>query len=82
MGETEEEVSGAKCNASNVTMDTISPFHHCTISPSQRDISGMTSTHNTNSPSQGEIKIVTSERQIYLDMLAETINKFNELRVQ
>ena len=62
-------------------MDTISPFHHCTISPSQGEIANVTSVHSTIStsqdstipPSQGEISSVTSESQI------SSINVFNEL---
>ena len=38
--------------------------------------------HSTISPSQGEIASVTSERRIYLDMLAEIIIGFNELTIQ
>ena len=41
-------------------MDTIAPFHHCTISPSQGDIANAKSVNSIISPSQGEIKNVTS----------------------
>ena len=63
-------------------MDTISPFHHCTISPSQVEIANVISIHSTISKPQGEIESVTSERRISLDMLSETINGFNELTIQ
>ena len=90
MAETEEEERDAERNANHMTMDTISPFHNCTISPfhnctispSQGEITNVTSIHSTISPSQGEIVSVTSERRISSDMLAETINGFNELTIQ
>ena len=67
MAETEEEERDAKCNANNVTMDTIlnismsqttldsTPIgfkNNCTISPSQGDIPNLTSVNSTISPSQ------------------------------
>ena len=62
MAETEEEERYTEHNANHVTMDTISPFHHCTISPSQREIENVTSVHSAISLSQVEIASVTSER--------------------
>ena len=63
MKETEEEECDAKCNANNVTMDTL--FHQSHV------------TTNT----QAEIANVTSERRISSEILAETINGFNELTI-
>ena len=60
MSETEEEELDAEGNTNHIAMDTISPLHHCTISPSQGDISNVTSFHSTISPSQGYIASVTS----------------------
>ena len=74
MAETDEEEHDVERNANHVTMYT--------ISPSQGDIANVTCVHSTISPSQGDIASVTSERQIYFDMLAETINVFNELTIQ
>ena len=42
----------------------------------------MTSVHSTISPPQRDIESVKSERRISLDMIAETINRFNELTIQ
>ena len=42
----------------------------------------MTSIHSTILTSQGDIASVTSERRIYLDILVEMINGFNELMIQ
>ena len=53
-----------------------------TISPSQGDIANVTSIHSTILTSQGDIASVTSERRIYLDILVEMINGFNELMIQ
>ena len=57
-------------------------FNRYIISPSQGDIANVTCVHSTISPSQGDIASVTSERRISLDVLAETINGFNELTIQ
>ena len=81
MEESEEEERDAKHNSNHVTMDTISPFHHCTISPSQGEIANMTSNYYTISPSQGYIASVTSEGQNSSDILTETINGFKELTI-
>ena len=62
MVDTEEKERDAKYNSNNVTMYTF--FNHSTISPSQGEISNVTSVHSTISPSQGEISIVT--RHCYL----------------
>ena len=43
MTEMEEEERDTKCNANHVTMDTISPCVHSTISPPQGDIASVTS---------------------------------------
>ena len=82
MAETDEEEHDVERNANHVAMDTISPFHHCNISPLQGEITNETRVHSTISPLQGDIASVTSERQIYFDILAETINVFNELTIQ
>ena len=69
MSETEDEERDAKRNANHVIMDTISPFRHFTISPSQGYITKVTSIHSTISPSQGEIASGTSERRISSEIL-------------
>ena len=74
-------------------MDTISQFRHCTISPSQGDISNITIDHCTISPSQGDIANVTSfhstisPSQGYIASVTSerqiySINGFNELTTQ
>ena len=42
----------------------------------------MTRVHSTISPSQGEIASMTSERRTSSNIMAETINIFNELTIQ
>ena len=80
MAETEEEERDAKHKSNNLTMDDL--FNHSTILPSQGDIANMTSVHSTISSSPGDISSVKSERRISLDILAETMNGFNELKIQ
>ena len=60
-------------------MDTL--FNHSTISPSQGEIENITSVHYTISPSQGDTASVTSEKRIFTDIMVETINGFNELKI-
>ena len=60
MAETEEEERYTEHNANHVTMDTISTFQHCTISPSQGEIANVTTVHSTISLLQGEIVNMTS----------------------
>ena len=50
MVEMKEEERDSKLNANEVTMDNL--FNHSIISPSQGEISNMTSVHSTISPSQ------------------------------
>ena len=81
MAETEEEERDSELNANNVTMDNFfiqSPIANNT----QGEIVNVKSVHFTISSSQGEIANVTSERRISSEILAETINGFNELTIQ
>ena len=63
-------------------MDTITPFQHNTISPSQGEIANVTGVQYTISPSQGDIASMISERQISSDIITEPINGFNELTIK
>ena len=81
MAETEEEERDAERDFNNVTIDTFFNQYPVTNN-TQGDIATVTSVHFTISTSQGEITNVTSERQISSEIMAETINGFNELKIQ